>query len=167
MTEESAYDRMVREAREKQAADEVKTFEQQQFLGKALEPFAEKINDEICAGLNKALGPAVRGDVTVGGGPGGASRTFTTSAESPQERARASFTVLLIGTGPEFEDPAKVHYGIMMTLFVKPGPGRPTGNVQTIRVEENYYGAGQPGISEQNIQSSVINELIRVARDGK
>jgi hypothetical protein len=93
--------------------------------------------------------------------------TDLVQAESPRERARATISAKLIGLGPEFVDPDRAHYQLELTIYVKPGPGHPTGNVQTIRAQDDFYGPGRPGISEQAVQSAVINELIRVARIGK
>lgn len=160
---ESVYDRLMRETREQKQAESVKTYEQQEWLATALTPIAEKINDEICEGLRKALGEPLRGAVSRQKG----SCAFTTGAEPATERARATFMVALLGHGPEFDDPAKVQYVLNISLYAKPGPGKVTGNVQTVKANPAYYGPGQPGISEQDVQSAVINELIRISRDGK
>jgi hypothetical protein len=141
----------------------VQSAEQEEFLGKAMEGAAEVLKSEICKGLKTALGEPLPGATT----GHGRTRHFMVQAESSKERARATINATLIGLGPEFQDPDKAHYRLELTLYVKPAAGRPTGNVQPVRVQEDFYGAGRPGISQQALQNAVMNEFGRVARMGK
>jgi serine/threonine protein kinase len=163
VTHESLYDREARESREIAQGQAIASGEQEEFLGKAVESVAERLRAEISAGMRAALGePEVR---PIAGR--GASRQFLIRAESAQERARATITADLTGQGPEYVDAESAHYTLELSICVRPGPGRPTGDMQTIRVKDDYYGTGRPGISAGKVETAILSELARVRRMGK
>lgn len=163
MENESTYDRMAREEREKAEAQKVTTEEQARFVFDALLPFVEKITQEVQAGLTAALGPAsIEGSASKG-----PVRAFRCWAESPGERATANIDGQLHGQGPEYTDATKVHYALVLNIHVRPRIGVPFGKIGMMRVDPKYYGPGQPGVSAKSIEEQVIAEIQRVKKYGQ
>jgi hypothetical protein len=153
--DESTYDRIRREQREKARSEQIPSKEQGELLGKSLERVAEKIMAEVSDGLRKALGEPEPGRIQ----GVGSSRSFEVSAASHKEGARARVIVALTGVGPEFSDPEKVRYQLKADLQCKRSISTAPSNLRPIHQTRDMYGEGRPGINNMDVQSAVINTL--------
>jgi hypothetical protein len=112
---------------------------------------------EVSDGLRKALGEPEPGQMKGIGN----SRSFEVSAASHREGSRARVIIALTGVGPEFSDPETVRYRLEADLQCKRSPSTAFSDLSSIYQTPDMYGAGRPGINNMDVQSAVLNTLMR------
>lgn len=155
-----SVDRMIRDAEQQERAKQIKTAEEREFVGRALDSIAPTVLDAISDGVTRAMGQPA--ELSSSPAETGSNRTFVVTGRAPESGVQVRLLIALLGFGSGSPGVENVQYQLDLTLACRPRGGAPFGDFVTIRPDQpSGLGVGRPSVTPAYIQKQIEDYVAR------